>query len=244
MITGCFQRIETDKFFRYNLQNKLLMLDDDMHLTALPSTGYIKNLITAEIPVDIVAKSKQSQQAMLYSRFLCFGNGSPKALYDKSDGFARRLIILTTKPVSPNRVNDPFLADKFIAEKEKIFCWMFDGLKRLIQNNFKFTISEKSRKNTSEVMAENCNIIEYLADTSYISFVTDAQTSSTDLYGGYSRWCSENALTALRQETFIGWLKSNERRYNIKYVYHVPGRNGGHVRGFRGIRTSYIPIVT
>lgn len=244
MITGCFQRIETDKFFRYNLQNKLLMLDDDMQLTALPSTGYIKNLITAEIPVDIEAKGKQSQQAMLYSRFLCFGNGSPKALYDKSDGFARRLIILTTKPVPANRVNDPFLADKFIAEKEKIFCWMFDGLKRIIQNNFKFTISEKSRKNTSEVMAENCNIIEYLADTSYITFAPDAQTSSTDLYGGYSHWCSENALTALRQETFIGWIKSNERRYNIKYVYHVPGRNGGHVRGFRGIRTSYIPIVT
>lgn len=39
MITGCFQRIETDKFFRYNLQNKLLMLDDDMQLSALPSTG-------------------------------------------------------------------------------------------------------------------------------------------------------------------------------------------------------------
>ena len=42
MITGNFQRIETDKFFRYNLQNKLLMLDDDMQMTALPSTGYIK----------------------------------------------------------------------------------------------------------------------------------------------------------------------------------------------------------
>ena len=119
MITGCFQRIETDRFFRYNLQNKLLMLDDDMQMNALSSTGYIKNLITAEIPVDVEAKGQQSQQAMLYSRFLCFGNGSPKALYDKSDGFARRMIILTTKPVPENRKIDPFLADKFIAERRR-----------------------------------------------------------------------------------------------------------------------------
>lgn len=119
MITGNFQRIETDKFFRYNLQNKLLMFDDDMQMNALSSTGYIKNLITAEIPVDVEAKGQQSQQAMLYSRFLCFGNGSPKALYDKSDGFARRMIILTTKPVPENRKIDPFLADKFIAERRR-----------------------------------------------------------------------------------------------------------------------------
>lgn len=244
MLTGSFQRIETDKFFRYNLQNKLLMLDDDMQMNALPSTGYIKNLITAEIPVDVEAKGQQSHQAMLYSRFLCFGNGSPKALYDKSDGFARRLIILTTKPVPENRQNDPFIADKFIAEKDKIFCWMFDGLRRLIKNNFRFTVSAKTKQNISEVMAENCNIIEFLSDESYVTFGSDIQTSSIDLYAGYVHWCAENALTALRQDTFVGWLKSNERKYNIKYVYHVPGRNGGHVRGFRGIKTKFVPIVT
>lgn len=243
MLTGSFQRIETDKFFRYNLQNKLLMVDDDMQMNALPSTGYIKNLITAEIPVDVEAKGQQSHQAMLYSRFLCFGNGSPKALYDKSDGFARRLIILTTKPVPENRQNDPFIADKFIAEKDKIFCWMFDGLRRLIKNNFRFTVSAKTKQNISEVMAENCNIIEFLSDISYVTFGSDIQTSSTDLYAGYVHWCAENALTALRQDTFVGWLKSNERKYNIKYVYHVPGRNGGHVRGFRGIKTKFVPIV-
>lgn len=185
MITGNFQRIETDKFFRYNLQNKLLMLDDDMQMNAFSSTGYIKNLITAEIPVDVEAKGQQSQQAMLYSRFLCFGNGSPKALYDKSDGFARRMIILTTKPVPENRKNDPFLADKFIAENEKIFCWMFDGLRRLIRNNFRFTISEKTRRNIAEIMSDNCNISEFLEDRSYISFGSGYSESTQALYSTY-----------------------------------------------------------
>ena len=44
MLEGKFQRIETDKFFRYNLVDKLVMVDDDMQLNALSSTGYIKAL--------------------------------------------------------------------------------------------------------------------------------------------------------------------------------------------------------
>jgi putative DNA primase/helicase len=244
MVTGNFQRIETDKFFRYNLKNKLIMVDDDMQMTALPSMGYIKNLVTAEIPVDVEAKGRQSEQAKLYSRFLCFGNGSPRALYDKSDGFARRLLILTTKAKPPNRTPDPYLAEKFIAEKEKIFCWMFDGLKRLIANNFRFTLSEKTKRNVAEVMADNCNIIEFLADDSYIRFGADLQASCNDLYGGYFQWCSRNALTALKRETFVNWLRNNETKYSIKYSYHVPSHDGGHVRGFKGIHTSYVPIVT
>lgn len=84
MLSGDFQRVENDKFFRYNLQNKLIMNDDDMQLTALKSTGVIKNIIISEIPIDVEAKGHQSFPALLYCRFVCFGNGSPKNLYDKT----------------------------------------------------------------------------------------------------------------------------------------------------------------
>ncbi len=146
------------------------MLDDDMQMNALPSTGYIKNLITAKIPIDVEAKGQQSRQADIYARFICFGNGSPKALYDKSDGFSRRLIILRTKTVPPDRIPDPNITDKFIAEKEKIFCWIFKGLQRLIANNFLFSVSEKARSNLADMLSENCNIIDFLSDNHYIMF--------------------------------------------------------------------------
>ena len=87
MYPGEFQRIESDRFFRCNLIDKLVMVDDDMEIKPLPSTGYIKNLVTAEIPIDVEAKGKQSKPVLLYTRLLCFGNGSPKALNDKSKGF-------------------------------------------------------------------------------------------------------------------------------------------------------------
>lgn len=243
MLTGNFQRVETDKFFRYNLQNKLIMLDDDMQMSALPSTGYIKNLITAKIPVDVEAKGQQSRQAEIYARFICFGNGSPKALYDKSDGFARRLIILTTKSVPTDRVPNPNITDEFIAEKEKIFCWIFEGLQRLIANNFRFTVSEKAKRNVAELVSENCNIIDFLSDRNYIVFGKELEATSNDLFGGYSHWCSQNGLAPMKQYSFTSWLKANSEKYGIKYDGNIINRENKRVRGFRGIKTSFTPFV-
>lgn len=241
MVTGNFHSLETNRFSRYKLLNKLVMLDDDVQMAALPSTGTIKNLITSRIPVEVEAKGVQSMQAELYARLVCFGNGSPKTLYDKSDGFTRRLIILTTNPVPKGRIPDPNITDKFIAEKDLIFLWMFDGLKRLIANNFRFTISDRTKKNLSDMAAENCNIAEFLDDTEYITFGAYYEVSSNQLYGGYSHWCSENGLTQLKQETFTGWLKSNSEKYHISYSSNIRAGTR-HIRGFKGIKTNYTPI--
>ena len=239
MLTGSFQRIETDRFFRYNLQNKLLMIDDDMQLNALTSTGYIKNLITAETPIDVEAKGEQSHSAHVYARFLCFGNGSPKALYDKTDGFARRMMILTTKPKPENRVDDPYIAQKFLAEKEKIFRWMFDGLQRLLANHFRFTISDKTRRNIAEALSENCNILEFLHDEKQVVFQPEGRETSNSLYSVYFQWCTENALPSLKKDSFIGYLKANQKKLGIVYDNNVPTGNGKRVRGFKGIHLLF-----
>ena len=39
MNTGSIQKVEVDRFARADLEWKLLMLDDDMKLEALPQTG-------------------------------------------------------------------------------------------------------------------------------------------------------------------------------------------------------------
>ncbi|MGN0620934.1 MAG: DUF5906 domain-containing protein [Porcipelethomonas sp.] len=238
MITGNYQRIETDRFFRYNLKDKLLMVDDDMQMSALPSTGYLKNLITAEIPIDVEAKGKQSEQAWLFTRLLCFGNGSPKALYDKSKGFSRRLIILTTLNPPENRVVDPYIADKFIAEKEKIFLWMYDGLLRLLSNNYRFTISDRAKQNVRDTMQDNCNITEFLEDSDRVQYGENLRVASSALYDSYCHWCEDNALTALKRETFVSWLRQNEAEYHIKYDLNIPNGNS-HVRGFKGIALMF-----
>ena len=115
---------------------------------------------------------------------------------------------------------------------------MFDGLQRLIANGYQFTKSQRTRLNIAEAVADNCNFTEFMADTGIVTFGEKYQTSCTDLYDAYYLWCSMNAITANKRETFINWLKGNEERYQIKYVYHVPIEGGRHVRGFRGIKVN------
>ena len=118
MNTTSIQKVENNRFARADLEGKLLMMDDDLDMNALTKTNYVKSIVTAELRMDLERKKEQSYQGLLYVRFLCFGNGALTALHDRSDGFFRRQIILTTKDKPADRFDDPFLAEKLIAEKE------------------------------------------------------------------------------------------------------------------------------
>ena len=179
------QKIETNRFSRADLEDKLLMVDDDMDMSALPKTNYIKSIVTSEAQMDVERKGIQSYQCLLYVRFLCFGNGALTALHDRSDGFFRRQIVLTTKDRPADRVNDPFLVEKMIREKEGIFLWCLEGLKRLVSNNYHFTISQRAKDNIATAVKDANNIIDFFASDGYLSFNEDSQASTKALYGAY-----------------------------------------------------------
>lgn len=70
--------------------------------------------------------------------------GSLHALYDKSNGFYRRQLLLTTREQPADRKDDPFLINKLRTERDSIFLWALEGLHRLIKNNYRFTISQRT----------------------------------------------------------------------------------------------------
>ena len=235
MKNGCFHKLEDNRFAPSTLKDKLLMLDDDLQLNALKSTGTVKSLITAEVPFDVEEKCVQLHQVKLYCRYLCLGNEFPKALYDKSNGFLRRLIVITTKNRSNNNI-DPDIAEKMIAEKEAIFMWMFSGLQRLIANNFTFTISERAKKNIELLTEEMCNIQEFLEDKNYVEIGDNNSCSSKELCSSYREWCDTNALAPVKDNSVIHWLKDNAERLNIEYSKHIVNGNSINVRGFKGLK--------
>lgn len=143
MYTGSLQQVETNRFARANLEYKLIFVDDDMKTEALPQTNNIKTIVTLEDKMDIERKGIQAVQGTLYVHLAAFGNGSLQALYDKSNGFYRRQLLITTKDKPPDRADNPFLIEKLRAEKEGILLWALTGLHRLIDNNYQFTISAR-----------------------------------------------------------------------------------------------------
>ena len=235
MVNGNLTKVETNRFARADLEHTLVMVDDDMKLEALPQTNYIKTIITAELPLDLEKKSQQSYQGELYCRFLGFGNGSLKALYDRSEGFFRRQIILTTKRKDKNRVDDPFLSEKLMAEKEGIFLWCLEGLKRLIAQDYKFTISPQTEENMKEAVFEGNHILEFLASEGYIRLKADLTVTTKDLYAVYCLWCEDNAIKPYAQNTMSHYLKEYGDAYNIVDTNNLQNERGMRVRGFEGI---------
>ena len=243
MNTGSIAKVETSPFARADLEHELVMLDDDMKLEALPQTNNIKAIITAELPMDLEKKGQQSYQGDLYVRFIGLGNGVLQSLYDRSVGFFRRQIILSTKEKDPNRKDDPYIAEKMCAEAEGIFLWALAGLHRLIDNDYKFTVSQSAQDNMDAAVSDGNNIIEFLSSEGYIRFKADYEVSSKDLYAVYKLWCDDNALTSLSQKSFCSFLKQNESRYNIEYTNKVNIGGGRYARGFVGIELLQRPFL-
>ena len=235
MATGSIAKIESSRFARADLEHELVMLDDDMKLEALPQTNHIKAIVTAELPMDLERKGQQSYQGDLYVRFLGFGNGSLKALYDRSEGFFRRQIILTTKPKDDKRLDDPFIAEQMCAESEGVFLWCLEGLRRLIANDYRFTLSERARENMAEAVSDGNNAVDFMRSEGYIRLKADAEASSRDVYAVYRLWCEDNALNPLSARSLSAHLNENQREYNIEPTNNLYLPGGRRVRGYIGI---------
>lgn len=235
MNMGSISKVETNSFARADLEHRLLLVDDDLKLEALPQTNIIKSIITAELPMDLERKGKQSYQGLLYARFLALGNGSLQSLYDRSEGFFRRQIILSTKDKPADREDDPFIGDKMCREKEGIFLWALDGLERLFINNMRFTISERAKANLRQSRADANNAAEFMQSEGYIKYGEDYQVSSGALYEVYRQWCDDNATPPLASKSFIQHVKENMNVYGLKYSNHIHIGAGRMARGFTGI---------
>lgn len=169
------------------------------------------------------------------ARIMAFSNGDLMSLFDRSDGFFRRQLILTTKRKPPDRADDPELADKLCEELEGIFLWAFEGLQRLVKNNFRFTESDQARVNREAVKKDANNVELFLESKGYITRGPDCSVSSKELGDVYHTWCEENAYPALKSKTLIEQLVANQEKYGIQYTTHLINSAGRQVRGFKGI---------
>ena len=240
---GSIGKISENRFARADLEHILLCVDDDLRMEGLKQTNYVKSIVTAQGKMDLEKKNKQSYQGYMYARLLAFSNGDLQAMFDKSDGFYRRQLVLTTRDKPKSRVDDPFIADKMSKEIEGIFLWAFEGLKRLVANNFQFTESERAKGNREAVRRNNVNAVEFMESEGYFTFAEGKSITSKDLYEIYKLWCEENALSPMSSRSLSDFLIANENRYGIKNSNNIYNREHRRVRGFIGMEAIASPFM-
>ena len=232
------QKLACDRFCRADQEGILVVVDDDMRMDALEDTNNLKQIVTVEGKVDLERKGQQSVQGLLYVRVMGFGNGTLSALYDRSDGFYRRQLVVLTKPKDKDRIDDVMLGEKLAAEVEGIVLWMLEGLHRLISQDFHFTISERTRQNMHEIRRSDNNIMEFYESTGYIRFEKGTYASTRDLYIAYVQWCMDNAEKPLSEKTFSTQLRKNATELGIEYDKNLDVEGGKKARGYRGVHVQ------
>ena len=236
MYMGSIAKIESSPFARADLEHMLLMVDDDLKMEALKQTNYIKSIVTAELPMDLERKGIQSYQGRLFCRFMAFGNGNLRSLYDRSYGFFRRQLILTTKDRPRNRQDDPYLSIQLRKEKEGILLWCLEGLQRLFYNDFQFTVTPLAEENLNDAIREGNNAVDFMKSEGYFRFDSQGSVTSRALYHAYRDWCDDNAMMAMSSSSFITYINQNQRGFGITYSTNIPIGNGRYARGYKGIR--------
>ena len=239
MYSCSLQKIEVDKFARANLEYMLITVDDDMKLEALPQTNHIKSIVTLENQIDLERKGQQSFQGVVYARLIAFGNDGLHALYDKTDGFYRRQLILTTKDKVDGREDDPYLIDKLRKERDGIFLWALEGLQRLVSNNYVFTESVDAKQNFVDAQEEGNNILAFMKSEGYLQFEIGKKISSTDFYNIYVSWCEDNLEKSRASAGFLHYIKENQKRYGLIYDAKCIGNR----RGFHNVcKAEFTPV--
>lgn len=231
-------KLSNDKFCRADQEGKLLMVDDDMQMEALKDTNILKAVITMEDKMDLETKGLKSYQGYLYVRIMAFGNGSLTSLYDISNGFYRRQIVLKVKDKDPRRKDDKNLAKKLKDENEGIALWALEGLKRLVDNEFHFTISDRALENLEENRRSDLNLIQFIESEGYLHFQSDMEITTKEFYEIYLQWCEDNLERPRAQNTFSSFFKEHGREYGLEEKKNIRNSAGKYVRGFKGVCRS------
>ena len=225
------QQFLADKFKLAELENQLVFYEDDLSDKHLEETGVFKKLITNQTYLTADRKNEQPFKFKPYCRFIMCGNDMLASKYDKTDGFYRRLLPIRVKPKDNKRKNIPDMGARVAREAEGIIQWALVGLKRLMDNNWQFTVSDRSEQYLNGYKAMSDHFPDFLEDA--FTMGEDRDFSTTELLMAYKTWCRRNAITPCTDRVVTRWFANNSEKYHLEATNNVY-RDSGRFRGYSG----------
>ena len=222
-----------DKFKVAELENQLVFYEDDINDQKLDDSTKFKKFATGELMITADRKFEAPFKFIPYCRIIMCGNHMLKCTTDKSDGFHRRLLPLPTRPKDVTRpiIND--FGDMVASDAQGILQWALIGLKRLIDNGWKFTQSDRSKDYVKDFRELSDHLPLFMEDC----FVKDENRDFTneELRMAYAKWCISNDEKQLLNKTVKEWLFNNSGKYGLKMVNSNNLLRGSkRYRGFKG----------
>ena len=102
-----------------------------------------------------------------------------------------RFLILSCENIIAPEARDPQLLDNLLKEKQAIVSDAIRHLQQAIARDYKFTESERTKKNREEYMIRNNSLALFLKECCVIG---EGRTNTSFFKERYKNWCKDNGL--------------------------------------------------
>lgn len=224
------QMNEQSRFSLGTLPGKRLISIGDQTSSEISDSATLK-MLTGGDPVKIEAKGRQAYFYTFPGMIAIACNNLPSITDDKGGHLFERFAIFPCEHHVPPEKRDPFLLDKIKGELPAIFNWAMDGLRRLIGNQYRFTVSESMTRANGEYRDEMDTVHRYLSERYELTGSDQDLELKTYFDGAYLSWCEQNEFKAVNKQNIKKRMAANGCRCNLG---DFEGRRG--VTVYRGLK--------
>lgn len=213
-----------DNFQAIRMMGKLLNSCADLEIDALDDVTMIKKLI-GEDSISDSYKGKDIISFDNYAKLLFSTNELPLVRNEKTDGFYRRLLVLTMNETPPHR--DPDLPRRLEAELPFLLHMAMEALHRMYARG-SILVSSNSIEKTKQLRNDSDTVEAFLNECCTVDHKSASRVDRTELYDRYDAWCDEWGRQGHLKSGFFKALR-NKRLKEIKshgYYYFCGIRLG------------------
>lgn len=216
----------TQRFQAFGLMGKLLNSCADLEIDALSDTSILKKAL-GEDTFSAEAKGKDQISVRNYAKLLFSTNQLPIVKAEQTNGFYRRLLILTMDRVPEKK--DPEFFDRLSAEIDDFIRISVTALERLYQNG-RITESAGSIEAVKRLRCDSDTVQAFL--TEKVEKIPDGRIKKADLYREYENFCQDMERQSLTKQNFyrsmktkgFGEIKTNGTEFfrGLEYKRNLP----------------------
>lgn len=192
----------TQRFASYGLMGKLVNSCADLEVGALEDTSTLKKLL-GEDAIRAEAKGKDAVSFKSYAKMIFSTNELPLVVGERSNGFFRRVMVLTMDQ-RPEKARADFL-DVLQGEADYFLHLCVDALVRMYADG-KIHESPASIEAVKALRNDSDSVQAFLSI--YIDRSDDGKIKKKDLYTGYEQYCRDADRQSLTKSNFYRSMKS------------------------------------
>lgn len=192
----------SQRFSAFGLMGKLLNSCADLEIDALSDVSTLKKVL-GEDTLSAEAKGKDAVSFKSYAKLIFSTNQLPIVKAEQTNGFYRRLLILTMNNVPEKREPDFF--DRLSAEIDDFIRISVTALEGLYQNG-RITESQRSVEAVQKLRCDSDTVEAFLR--AKVTEIPEGRIKKLDLYRSYESYCQDMERQSLTKQNFYRSMKT------------------------------------